>query len=353
MKYMQENSSESQSLNEIDLFDFLKGIWEQRQLIAVVTALFLCAAAAYAWLSEPVYEARAYVLPPTQSDIENFNLGRSESSELKPYSVKNVYSSFVSNLQSESLRRDFFKEVYLPSLGESDRQKSQDTLYRQFLKEITVIQPTKEFPDRFSVYALSNNSEMSVKWLREYIDRASVATEKEIIKNYSKEVEMRARNIAVQIQMLRDNAANKRRDTVLQLREAERVAGAIGLENHQIILGGVTGEIAGSVDPRLIYLRGTKALAAEEKTLQARESDDPFIGDLRKLQGQYDFYKALNVKAEDVAVYRVDGVIQPPDSPIKPKKALILVLGLVLGGSLGVILGLVRQFWMRNRNKIA
>lgn len=350
---MQEKSSDNQILNEVDLFEFLKGIWEQRWLIAVVTAVVLCSAAAYALLSIPVYEARAYVLPPTQNDIEDFNLGRSENSDLKPYSVKNVYNAFVNNLQSESLRRNFFNDIYLPSLNESDRQKSQDSLYRQFLKDLSIVQPVKEFPDRFSIYALSDKSEVAVEWLDKYLERASAATKKELIKNYSKEVEMRARNIALQIQMLRDNAANKRKDTVLQLREAERVASAIGLENHQIISGSVTGEMSGSVDPRLIYLRGTKALAAEEKTLQARESDDPFIGDLRKLQGQYDFYKTLTVKADDIAVYRLDGVIQPPDSPIKPKKLLILVLGLVLGASLGVVLGLIRQFWVRNRNKLA
>jgi chain length determinant protein (polysaccharide antigen chain regulator) len=350
---MQEKSSDNQGLNEVDLFEFLKGIWEQRWLIAVVTALTLSVAIAYALISAPVYEARAYVLPPTQNDIEDFNLGRSESSDLKPYSVKNVYNTFINNLQSESLRRNFFNEIYLPSLSDSDRQKSQDSLYRQFLKDISIVQPVKEFPDRFAIYALSDKSEVSVEWLRSYLEKASAATKKELIKNYSKEVEMRARNIAVQIQMLRDNAASKRKDTVLQLREAERVASAIGLENHQIISGGVTGEMTGSVDPRLIYLRGTKALAAEERTLQARESDDPFIGDLRRLQGQYDFYKSLKVKAEEIAVYRLDGVIQPPDSPIKPKKVLIVVLGLVLGVGLGVVLGLIRQFWIRNRNKLS
>jgi chain length determinant protein (polysaccharide antigen chain regulator) len=292
-------------------------------------------------------------LPPTQSNIENFNLGRAENSDFKPYSVKSVYGAFTSNLQSESLRRKFFNEIYLPSLGESDRQRSKSSLYSQFMKDITIVQPVKDFSDRFSIYALSDTPVKSVEWLRVYIDWASESTKKELISNFSKEAEMRARNIDVQIQLLREGATSKRKDTLLQLREAERIASAIGLENHQVISGSVTGEMAGTVDPRLIYLRGTKALAAEEKTLQARDSDDPFIGDLRRLQGLYDFYSSLTIKPDDVAVYRLDGVIQPPDAPIKPKKALIVVLGSIIGLGLGVILALLRQFWLRNGNKRA
>lgn len=345
---MQDISSNNHDLNEMDLFDFIKGIWEQRWLICIVAGLVLVAASLYAFLSPPVYEARAYVSPPSQSDIENLNLGRTKKSDLKPYSVKSVYDTFISNLQSESLKREFFNAVYLPSLDESDRAKSVDALYRQFLKDITIIQPVKEFPERFSIVALSYSPASSADWLRQYIDSASDKTKKQLIKNFDKEVEMRARSVGAQIQTLRENALSKRKDTLLQLREAEQIADAIGLEKQLTVLGSAPREMSGEDDPRLIYLRGTKALAAEAKVLEARDSDDPYIADLRKFQGEYDFFKGLKVQAEDVAVYQLDGTVQPPDSPVKPKKALILVLGLVLGLSLGVIVGLIRQFWLRN-----
>ncbi|MGH8384655.1 MAG: LPS O-antigen chain length determinant protein WzzB [Pyrinomonadaceae bacterium] len=345
---MQDISSNNQDLNEMDLFDFIKGIWEQRWLISIVAGLVLFVASLYAFLSSPVYEARAYVSPPSQSDIENLNLGRTKNSDLKPYSIKDVYDTFISNLQSESLNREFFNTVYLPSLDESDRAKSQDSLYRQFLKDIRIIQPVKEFPNRFSIVALNYSAADSADWLRQYIDSASDKTKKQLIRNFNKEVEMRARSVGAQIQTVRENAASKRKDTLLQLREAEQIADAIGLEKQLTVLGSAPREMAGEDDPRLIYLRGTKALAAEAKVLEARDSDDAYIADLRKFQGEYNFFKSLKVKAEDIAVYQLDGAIQPPDSPVKPRKALILVLGLVLGLSLGVIAGLIRQFWVRN-----
>ncbi len=346
---MRENNSGNQSLEEVSLFDLLRGVWIQRWLVLIVAGLITLAAGSYAFLSKPVYEARAYILPPTENDIADFNYGRTAESGLKPYSVKDVYSVFIRNLQSESLRSEFFNEIYLPSLSESRRHGSQDSLYRQFSADLTIDQPSKDFAERFSVVTLNEQPVQAAEWLRKYVDRASETTKKELIKNVSKEIKVRARDIEAQIAMLRESAANVRRDTILRLREAEKVASAIGLKEHMIVSGSVTGDMSGVDDPRLIYLRGTKALEAEVKNLQARESDDAFIADLRKLQGLHDFYKSLTVKAEDVAVYRLDGVIRPPDSPVKPKKALILGLGLFFGLLFGVFLGVVRQFWIRVR----
>lgn len=346
---MRENNSGNQGSSEIDLFDLLSGIWVRRWLVLIVASVVTLISGAYAFLSDPVYEARAYVLPPTQNDIENFNYGRTLKSGLNPYSVKDVYSVFARNLQSESLRYQFFKDVYVPSLSESDRQRSRDSLYRQFSAELTITQPNKDFAERFSVVVQGGQPVQAAEWLRLYIERAGETTKKELIKNSSKEVEVRARNIAMQIAMLRENAARARSDTVLQLNEAEKVAGAIGLQSHLVVSGSVAGDMSGVVDPRLIYLRGTKALEAEIKNLQARDSDDAFISGLRELQSQYDFYKSLEVKAGDVAVYQLDGIIQPPDSPIKPRKVLIIAFGLVLGLMLGAILSVISQFWSERK----
>jgi chain length determinant protein (polysaccharide antigen chain regulator) len=342
---MRDNNSGNKSFSEMDLYDSLKWIWVQRWLVLIVAGVVASISVVYAFTSKPIYEARAYVLPPTQNDVEDFNYGRTVRSGLKPYSVQDVYAVFTRNLQSESLRYKFFNEVYIPSLGESARQRSRDSMYRQFSAELTIGQPNKDFAERFSVVVMTGEPAQAAEWLRLYIDKASETTKKEIVKNLSKEAEVRARNIEKQIAMLRENAARTREDTVLQLREAEKVAGAIGLQNHLVVSGNVAGDMSGVVDPRLVYLRGTKALEAEIRNLLTRESDDAYIADLRKLQTEYDFYNAIGVKAEDVAVYQLDGVIMPPDSPIKPRKALIVVLGLVLGLMLGVIFSVIRQFW--------
>lgn len=346
---MRKEYLDNQNLSEMDLYDLLKGIWARRWLILIIAGVVTLASGIYAFTSSPVYESRAYVLPPSQNDIEEFNYGRAAKGDMKPFEVKDIYSVFTRNLQSESLRYKFFNEVYIPSLNGSDRQRTHDSLYQQFSAELTITQPNKDFTERYSVVVQREQPAQAAEWLRLYIDRASEATKKELIKNLSKEAEVRARSVETQIAMLRENAAKVRNDAILQLHEAENVANAIGLQNHLVVSGSVAVDMSGAVDQRLIYLRGTKALEAEVKNLQARESDDAFIQGLRKLQTQYDYYKGLAVRAEGVEVYQLDGVIKAPDSPIKPRKALIVVLGLALGLILGVIIAVISQFFSERK----
>ncbi|MCY1457908.1 hypothetical protein D9M71_752420 [compost metagenome] len=82
---------------------------------------------------------------------------------------------------------------------------------------------------------------------------------------------------------------------------------------------------------QIVYMRGTKALKAEIENLESRKSDDPFIYNLRDMQTMLDFYKGLEVKAASVSVYRIDGGIDQPQTPVKPMKALLIILGLMIG----------------------
>ncbi|EMC1511787.1 hypothetical protein VAG31_002898 [Pseudomonas aeruginosa] len=77
-------------------------------------------------------------------------------------------------------------------------------------------------------------------------------------------------------------------------------------------------------------------------SLEARESDDSFIGGLRALQERYALYTKLSPDESQVSVYRKDGVVETSDKPIKPKKLIIIVLGAVFGIFLGCLVGLLR-----------
>lgn len=330
--------------SEIDLFELVAALWAQRFLIIGVALIATVAATAYAFLSKPVYEARVYLQPPTLNGIADFNYGRTKDAELTPFTIKDVYEVFTRNLQSESLRRSFFNEVYLPSLPVSERDASQDKLYADFLKKLSIGLPSKEQPDRYSVIVQGEDPSRATDWVKAFAARAGAAAEKEMISNATREAEVRARNLDQQITTLQDTESRIREDSIIRLHEALLVAEAIGLQNPPIISGELSAEISGGVDGHLDYMRGSKALKAEIQNLEQRKSDDPFIGSLRALQIKKSFYTDLQVSPDNVSVYRQDGPIEQPDRPIKPKKGLIILLGLVLGGMLGLMIALVRHF---------
>jgi chain length determinant protein (polysaccharide antigen chain regulator) len=99
------------------------------------------------------------------------------------------------------------------------------------------------------------------------------------------------------------------------------------------------------------YQRGSKALAAEVNVLESRASDDAFISGLRALQMRYNFYRKLNIDSERISVYRQDGSVEVPESPIKPRKMLALLLGVIAGGLLGGFMALIRVVINRNKEQ--
>lgn len=115
-----------------------------------------------------------------------------------------------------------------------------------------------------------------------------------------------------------------------------------------MISGQVVEQLSAFMDGSLMYMRGSKALKAEIQALESRVSDDPFIPTLRTLQEQQRLFNSLSINPEKVAVFRQDGSVDIPDTPVKPKKALILAIGLMAGGLLGVFLVLVRLLFRKN-----
>lgn len=344
---MANTSVALQEAEEIDLLELIQALWVQKFLIIGVALLVTFAGGAYAFLSKPVYEARVYLLPPTYNGIAEFNFGRTKEAELVPFTVKDVYDVFARNLQSESLRHKFFDDVYLPSLDEKQKNEPRDSLYADFSKSLVVESPPKDAIDRYSIVVQSSNPAEAAEWVRDFAARAGDAAKKEMIRNVSREAEVRARNLGQQITTLQENGKKTLADSVIQLREALRISEAVGLENPPIISGDISSEVSASMDGQLTYMRGAKALRAEIKNLEDRKSNDPFIEKLRALQIKQSFYQGLTVSPESVAVYRQDGSIEQPDKPIKPKKGLILIVATILGGAIGLVIALIRIFKRR------
>jgi len=330
-------SSSNQNPDEIDAFVIAKALWDRIWIIVGITVVAVLFGAMYSFMSERVYEARAYLVPPTQSDIADLNLGRTREFELAPYSIDDVYRIFLRNLQSESLRREFFVNEYLPNLSSDQKEQSQDSLYADFSKKILVTPLGADEMGRYSVVAQTNRAETAVDWVKHYVKRAETLATKEIMKNVSYEAKARAKNVDQEIGTKRETGENVRGDDITKLRAALNIAQAAGVQKPTILLGGVPTAMTGYAAEDQNFLKGVEALNAEIKNLENRSSNDAFIKELRELQAKKSFYDKLAVASRDINMYRYDGSVETPDNAIKPKKALVILLALVLGLMLGVL----------------
>lgn len=316
--------------DEIDLVELFQCLWQQKLLIAGFIAVVTLLATAYAFLSTPEYESKAGVLPPHFSDIAGYNLGHSEVN-LNQFDVLSVYEAFRTNLLSGSLKDLFIRETSLPGLS-----------------AIKVDAPdVEDRPDYYEVVVKYKSPELAAKWANLYIDMAAKKTEQDMLENIRSEIASKARVIEVQMDVLRSTAKKRREDRIVQLHDALKVAEAVGLYTPQVVAQETSSDdVPPFVDGNLMYMRGAKAIRAELAVLEKRENDDPFIGELRGLENQLDFLRKIDVNPDDVSVFTLDSRAEVPETPVKPKKVIILVLGIIMGGMLGVFTALVRTYWL-------
>lgn len=183
---------------------------------------------------------------------------------------------------------------------------------------------------------------------------------------------------------LRQQLKTRRDNRINQLNEAIRIATSLGITRPTTpsSLGAtqITGQgsvIRTEVNNQQIplYFMGSEALEAERKALSARRSDDftePRIAEIARelkllehnrqievlnsrenedlfLKGLAGWreeaarLRALQFDTDSLKLVSVDQAAVEPNRPIKPKKALIVALALVLGGMLGLFIALVRN----------
>lgn len=335
------NERERQSSFEIDFFELLRELWKQKKLIALITFMVTSVGVAYILLAKPIYEATVFVQPPTQNDIAQLNYGRGGDSGLSMLTVKDVYDIYLRNLQSESLRREFFRSVYLPSLPESERAGSQDELYKSFQDDVLSLGAAGKDTSRFFVKANVSDPQQAAEWVVRYLEMAGRRGKSEVVRDVKADATVKANNLEQQITASLESARKQREDQIIQLSEALRVAKSIGLEKPPIISNTLSSEVSAGMDGSLMYMRGTKALEAEIENLRNRVSDDPFVNNLRQRQEALAFYRTLQIDPGIIQVYRQDGAIESPDKPVHPKKLIVVILSFLLGFSLAVVCGII------------
>lgn len=335
--------------DEIDLIELVQGVWRQKIWVGLVAVPVIALGLAYVMLVSPVYEAKLYIQPPSQSEIAQLNYGRGEGTGLAPLSAKDVYSIYLKSLQSEAVRDKFFRSAFLPMLTEEERGGSRDALYAQFNGMLKVAVASKDMPDRYVLTANLEDPRLAATWVSNYAELAAERAKNELLSGTRSDISIMADNLDQQIKAARATASNQRVDQIAQLKEALRVARSIGLEKPPIISETLSKEVSAGMSGALTYMRGTKALEAEIANLEARSSDDPFIRNLREKEEKLNFLRMLKVDPSLVAMYQQDGAVSQPDKPIKPRKAVIMLLSALVGVGLGVLVALGRDIWYRRK----
>lgn len=187
-----------------------------------------------------------------------------------------------------------------------------------------------------------------------------------------------------ELKALRLQLRTQRENRIAELGEAIGIAKSLGIHKptNPTSLGDAAQAAQGNViraeliEQRIpLYFMGTEALSAERdallkrhsddftepriaeiqkelrlleqnrqvQVLKQRENEDLFLKDLGDWREEAARLRNLNIDFARIGLVKVDQLAIEPLSPVKPKKILVIAIGLVLGSMLGVFIALIRS----------
>lgn len=105
------------------------------------------------------------------------------------------------------------------------------------------------------------------------------------------------------------------------------------------------------IEPRIAEIQSHLTMLEhnrEVEILESREEEDLYLFDLASMSEEAARLKAIKLDTGRLRLVRLDQLALQSLDPVKPRKAVIIALGLVLGAMLGVFVALIRSLMARS-----
>ncbi|EWG75769.1 MULTISPECIES: LPS O-antigen chain length determinant protein WzzB [unclassified Enterobacter] len=306
--------SRSNDPEQIDLLDLVLQLWRGKWMIATFVVVFIALAVGYLSVAKEKWTSSAIIAQPDAAQIATYS-----------NALNILYGSAApSMLDIQTRAIDRFNASFSALSQALDNQDVPEKL--------TIEPAVKGQPLPLSVSYASTSAEAAQKQLAQYIQQIDEQTAKELALDLKD-------NIKEQIKTLNDSLVNQEKVAqeqkdlrIKQIAEALKNAEAAKISSPQI-------QQTQDVTQETMFLLGSEGL----KSMIDNEASRPLIFSTAYYQTKRNLLdiQNLNVNPDTIHVYRY---VMKPDLPVRrdsPKKAVILVLAVLLGGMIGsgVVLG--------------
>ena len=299
---------------QIDLLDLMLQLWRGKLMIATFVIVFIALAVGYLFVAKEKWTSSAIIAQP-------------DAAQIAPYSnaLNILYGTAApSMLDIQTRAIDRFNASFSALSQALDNQAVPEKL--------TIEPAVKGQALPLSVTYTSTSAEAAQKQLAQYIQQVDEQTAKELALDLKD-------NIKEQIKTLNDSLQNQEKVAqeqkdlrIKQIAEALKNAEAAKITSPQL-------QQTQDVTQETLFLLGSEGL----KSMIDNEASRPLVFPTAYYQTKRNLLdiQNLNVNPDTIHVYRY---VMKPDLPVRrdsPKKAVILVLAVLLGGMIGsgVVLG--------------
>lgn len=313
----QINNSQVSSGNEpeqIDLLDLVLQLWRGKWTIAIFVVVFIALAVGYLSVAKEKWTSNAIIAQPDAAQIATYS------------NVLNIlYGSAAPSMLDIQTRA-------IGRFNSSFSALSQALENQEEPEKLTIAPTVTGQPLPLSISYTSTSAEAAQKQLAQFIQEVDEQTAKELA------VDLKD-NIKEQIKTLNDSLQNQEKVAqeqkdlrIKQIAEALKNAEAAKITSPQL-------QQTQDVTQETLFLLGSEGL----KSMIDNEASRPLVFPTAYYQTRRNLLdiQNLNVNPDTIHVYRY---VMKPDLPVRrdsPKKAVILVLAVLLGGMIGsgVVLG--------------
>ena len=356
--------------DEINLFDLLTDLQLQKRWVFVPLISCFLLAVFYVNVAKPVYQVKSVVKAASEKELVELNppqlKGGTQIIDGKAYST-DVFSMDVAEAFEQSkqalLSRDYRKSFY----QENIELITSNELYNEGL---TLEQNFDQFNKLFKI-SLSNdkkdaekfielkfelgNPVLAADFLNQYVAYCLGRRLSDVKSTFEHKLSQKVKKLEYDVSLIQDKYFTDKSRKKLEVTEALSIARSIGLENSVF----QSSEMITSTSSLPRYMYGEKALAAEKRALENRENltkDLPygeahFIARLPEKSFEIKKLKELKIDFTQVQLAKVDELATLPHKPIKPRKAIIVALSIVVGGMIGLMTALLVAGYKRYRKE--
>ncbi|EMB4292468.1 LPS O-antigen chain length determinant protein WzzB [Enterobacter roggenkampii] len=313
----QINNSQVSSGNEpeqIDLLDLVLQLWRGKWTIAIFVVVFIALAVGYLSVAKEKWTSNAIIAQPDAAQIATYS-----------NALNILYGSAAPSMLDIQTRA-------IGRFNSSFSALSQALENQEEPEKLTIAPAVTGQPLPLSISYTSTSAEAAQKQLAQFIQEVDEQTAKELA------VDLKD-NIKEQIKTLNDSLQNQEKVAqeqkdlrIKQIAEALKNAEAAKITSPQL-------QQTQDVTQETLFLLGSEGL----KSMIDNEASRPLVFPTAYYQTRRNLLdiQNLNVNPDTIHVYRY---VMKPDLPVRrdsPKKAVILVLAVLLGGMIGsgVVLG--------------
>ncbi len=353
--------------DEIDLRELVKALWDGKFIIILTTLAFAVGAVAFALNAQEWWSSKAKVAQAQPQDIAAyqqqvrqfqpiFDIYQEDGTVLVSEELGDLidtevlFKRFVDAFNSSNNKRVFLDSssefrAYKAMLETETETETEATrhLYAAWFKRIAAKQDGSGDQTPYDISLQSTTKESSYSLLNDYIGLIKRKAHEDALNNLQAIVDGKRNELVQQKRILESQAANK------LLVESERAKYAMDIAKA----AGVTQPIQTNSSNELFGIDlGTKALEAKVKALESVKNLSVVEPRLQQINAKLDMLENLEIdRAVQFQTFRFLENVEQPITRDKPKRALIAVLGTLLGGMLGVAIVLVRFAFCRKEGK--